>query len=300
VSRVLIISDTRFGHVNQSIAYAKYLGYEYDVVEIVFKNKLCKLFSYVFDALKIYSNILFELKVERKYDMVVGTGSRTYYAVKVLAKKMHAKSLTMMLPRGYRYDFDVIFAQSHDKPPKQNNIIEIPANFAYVEPQGLYKADKKSIAIVLGGDSKVFTMKVKEIAIYLDFIMKYYKGCEIVVSTSPRTSKKIEILLEKYDFAYKVIFSKTPSNPMADFLNECETICITGDSTSMISEAISYGRSSVLVLPLKSKSQNKFETFMQALEKKGYLHIFNGKIEHKNKKINFLSYVNKANEIIWL
>ena len=298
MKRVLVLSDARLGHVNQSIAYAKYLGYEHDVVEVVFKSKVSKIFSYIFDALKIRTGILFQTKVHRRYDIVVGTGSSTYYAVKVLAKKMHAKSVTMMLPRGYRYDFDVIFAQNHDNPVKKDNIIEIPSNFAYVEPKGLYKAKKKSIAIVLGGDSKVFSMQEKEIAAYLDFIMKYYKGYEMVLSTSPRTSKKIEVLLEMYNFAYQVIFSQNPINPMADFLKECEMICITGDSTSMISEAISYGKSAVLVLPLESKGKNKFETFMQALEKKGYLHIFNGNIEQKNKKINFLTYIYKANEII--
>ena len=75
--------------------------------------------------------------------MVVGAGSTTSYATKVFAKKMHAKSVVMMLPRGYRYDFDIIFAQIHDNPPKQENIIEIPANFSYVEPKGYLPSRKK-------------------------------------------------------------------------------------------------------------------------------------------------------------
>ena len=70
---------------------------------------------------------------------------------------------------------------------------------------------------------------------------------------------------------------------------------ITGDSTSMISEAVSYGKSNVVVLPLESQEENKFTRFIDTLEKEEYLHIFNGSIENKNKKIDFRKYVKDVN-----
>ncbi|MGB5507099.1 MAG: ELM1/GtrOC1 family putative glycosyltransferase [Sulfurovum sp.] len=295
MSSVLILSDDRMGHLNQSLAFVKYVDASYDVMSVKFRYKWYKALSYILDKIGIYTEKLFDAQIDKKYDMVVGTGSTTSYATKVLAKKMHAKSVAMMLPRGYRYDFDIIFAQSHDNPPKQENIIEIPANFSYVEPRGLYQSGKQSIGIVIGGDNKHFKMDRAKLKVQLDFIKQYYEAYEVAITTSPRTSEEIESLIASYGFDYEVIFSRNPINPIPDLLDQCEIVCITGDSTSMISEAISYGRSNVVVLPLESKEENKFTRFIETLEKEGYLHIFNGNIKNKNKKIDFKTYLKEVN-----
>lgn len=295
MSKVLILSDDRIGHLNQSLAFVKYLDVTYDVVSLKFRYRCYKGLSYILDNMGIYTEKLFDVKIDKKYDMVVGTGSTTSYATKVLAKKMHAKSVAMMLPHGYRYDFDIIFAQNHDNPPWQENIVKIPANFSYVEPKGIYRAVKKSIGIVIGGDNKLFTLSKVKLQEQLDFIKQYYEGCEIAITTSPRTNKEIELLVASYGFDYKVIFSKNPINPIPDFLEFCDTVFITGDSTSMISEAISYGKSNVVILPLESQKENKFTRFINFLEKEGYLHIFNGTIKNRNKKIDFREYLKELN-----
>ncbi len=294
MSRVLILSDDRMGHLNQSLAFVKYLDVSYDIVLVKFKHKWYKALSYVLDKIGISTEKLFDVQIDKKYDIVVGTGSTTSYATKVLAKKIHAKSVAMMLPRGYRYNFDIIFAQRHDNPPKQENIIVIPANFSYVEPKGLYQAKKRSIGIVIGGDHKIFTMSKEKLQAQLDTIVEAYRDYEIAITTSPRTSEEIEHLIELYNFDYEVIFSKNPINPIPDFLEQCETVFITGDSTSMISEAVSYGEANIVVLPLISDSDNKFTRLISAMTEEGYLHIFDGTIQKKNKKIDFSSYIQKA------
>jgi len=272
----------------------KYLDISYDIVSVKFTYKWAKALSYLFDKMGIYTAKLFDIQIDKKYDMVVGTGSTTSYATKVLAKKIKAKSVAMMLPRGYRYDFDVIFAQSHDNPPKQENIIEIPANFSYVEPKGLYQAKKQSIGIVIGGNNKVFTMSKEKLKAQLDTIVEEYKDYEIAITTSPRTSDEVEQLVASYGFDYEVLFSKNPINPIPDFLTQCETVFITGDSTSMISEAVSYGEANIVVLPLQSQDDNKFTRLISSMAKEGYLHIFDSTIDKKNKKIDFSSYIQKV------
>lgn len=293
--KLLILSDGRMGHLNQSIALAKYLNASYDIVNVGFKNRFFKGISYFLDKVGLYTDMLFTANANGKsYDYVIGAGSTTYYPVKVLSKQLKSKSVVMMYPKGYRPDFDFIFAQKHDNAPKQDNIIEIPANFSYIEPKGIYTPHKeRSIGIVIGGDNKVFQISFDAIKIQLDQIKKLYQGYEIAITTSPRTSHEIESLVESYGFDYQVIFSKNPVNPIPDFLKACETVFITGDSTSMISEAISYGESNVAVLPLKSKSDNKFVRFIETLAKEGYLHIFDGTFTPINKKIDFAAYLPK-------
>ena len=295
MSRALILSDDRMGHLNQSLAFVKYLDISYDVISVKFKYRWYKALSYILDKIGINTEKLFDVQIDKKYDLVVGTGSTTSYATKVFAKKMNAKSVVMMLPRGYRYDFDIIFAQSHDNPSKQENIIKIPANFSYVEPKRLYQAKKQSIGIVIGGNNKIFTMSKEKLQAQLDTIVAEYRDYEVAITTSPRTSEEIELLVASYGFDYEVLFSKNPINPIPDFLEQCETVFITGDSTSMISEAVAYGRSNVVILPLESQEENKFTRFIDALEKEGYLHIFNGSIKNKNKKIDFKTYLKEVN-----
>ena len=295
MSRVLILNDDRMGHLNQSLAFVKYLDVSYDVVSVKFKYRWLKALGYIFDKVGIYTEKLFDVQIDKKYDMVVGTGSTTSYATKVLAKSMHATSVAMMLPRGYRYNFDIIFAQSHDNPPKQANIIEIPANFSYVEPKGIYQTKKPSIGIVIGGDNKLFTLSKEKLQTQLDYIVKAYAEYKFAITTSPRTSEEIERLVASYEFDYEVLYSKNPINPIPDFLELCETVFITGDSTSMISEAVAYGKSNVVVFPLKSEGDNKFTRFIDTLEKEGYLHIFDGIVKNKNKKIDFKKYLKEVN-----
>ena len=284
------------GHLNQSIAFAKHLEAEYEIVPIHFRYKAYKLLSYVLDQCKIYTSKLFTLSTiqSKNFDLIVCAGSSTYYATKTLSKKLKLQSVTMMLPQSYRYDFDVIFAQSHDHPPMQANIITLPANFSYVEPKGLFNPKQKSIGLIIGGNNSHFKMSKERIKSQLDFIFKEFQGYEIAVTTSPRTPKEIEEIIENYPFSYSVIFSKNKINPIADFLHHCEVIFITIDSTSMISEAISYGSSCIEILPLSQNQNNKFFILAQNLKNEGYLHLFDGSLGHKNKKIDFKHYAQKA------
>jgi len=305
------VSDGRKGHLNQSIALAKYLGCEYDVIKVHFKHKIYKMLSYLFDSVGFYTMSLFDLEERFKnlsgmtsnnhpklasrsiniYSLVICAGSSTYYAAKVIAKKLNVKTVAMMLPRGYRYDFDVVFAQTHDNPPKASNIIEIPANFSFIQPFGLYKPKKHSIGIVIGGNNSYLEIDKNKLKVQLDFIKKQFKDFEIAVTTSPRTSKDVEELVKNYHFEYEVIYSLNPINPIPDFLSQCNTVFITSDSTSMISESISFGEANIVILPLVSKKENKFGKFISKLETDGYLHIFDGKIINKNKKIDFTKYL---------
>ena len=53
MGKVLILTDGKAGHENQSKAFARALGCEFDLVEIHFKSKVHKTLSYFFDHLGI-------------------------------------------------------------------------------------------------------------------------------------------------------------------------------------------------------------------------------------------------------
>ncbi len=325
VSKALIISDGKKGHLNQSIAFCKYMDLTYDIVEVRFKNRFLKSLSYILDRVGFYTVSIFKISMDtqvkpeydefchscegrnlekmivdqkiqsslknKKYSIIICSGSSTYYAAKTIAKKLKIRSVSMMLPKGYRYDFDIIFAQTHDNPPRKHNIIEIPANFSFIEPIGLFKPEKQSIGIVIGGNNSYLEINKDKLKEQLDFIRERFKDFDIAITTSPRTPKEIEDFVKSYKFDYEVIYSLNPINPIPDFLEKCKTVFITSDSTSMISESISFGEANIVILPLVSKKENKFDSFISKLETDGYLHIFNGIIINKNKKIDFKEFI---------
>ena len=58
--KVLILTDGKAGHENQSKAFARALGCDFDLVEVHFKSAFHKLLSYLFDHLGIHTLRLFK------------------------------------------------------------------------------------------------------------------------------------------------------------------------------------------------------------------------------------------------
>ncbi len=261
MKRILIISDGTPGHLNQSIAFCKIKNISYDILEVKFKLKFFKLFSYILDKFDRYSDELFKDYKKYNYDFydaVISTGSGTYYFNKFISKKYNIKSIALMLPKSYKYtDFDYIIAQKHDNPPQLENIITIPLNLSYTVPKNIIKSDEKAIGIIIGGDNSTFSMDVENIKNILNLIFKNYDGYLKYVTTSRRTSKQIEDLLSEYEFDYKLIYSVTPTiNPIPDFINLCSELFITIDSTSMLSEARANSDADISIIELRSKKHD--------------------------------------------
>ncbi len=263
MKRILIISDGKPGHLNQSIAFCKIKGISYDIVEVKFKSKAHKLMSYFFDRINYYTDELFEDYKKFYYDFydaVVSTGSGTYYFNKFISKKQNKKSIVLMLPKGYRYiDFDFIIAQEHDKAAKLNNIIQTPLNLSYLKPKNILKKDdeKKAIGIIIGGNNKVFSLDIDDLRDELNNIFEKEEDSLKYITTSPRTSFEVDGLIDEYDFDYKLIYSRQPEiNPIHDFITVCDELYITEDSTTMLSEARANTSAKINIIKLKSKKEN--------------------------------------------
>ena len=205
MNKVLILTDGKAGHENQSKAFARALGCEYDLVEVHFKSKAHKLLSYIFDHLRIRSLFLFlateetqggrkalcplcaseALCGEKKYCGVIGTGSGTFYAAKAMARKLGVKCGVVLYPRGYDIkSFDCVLAPAFDRPKSAVNVIEIPANLvandeAFYE-KGVEAFQKCSnvrmdecsnaVAVIVGGPNKCSTMTPEWMKTQLDAI----------------------------------------------------------------------------------------------------------------------------------
>lgn len=290
MKRILIISDGKAGHLNQSIAFCKIKEVSYDILEVKFKSKFHKALSYLFDRFDYFTDILFD-EYKRYYfdfyDAIISAGSGTYYFNKYIAQKYDKKSIALMLPKSYKFkNFYYIIAQEHDNPIRLDNILIIPLNLSFPRQKGYIKKveDKKSLAIIIGGDNDVFTMEHELIKDELDDIFEKYPDYLKYITTSRRTTPEIESLVDEYEFDYKLIYSREPNiNPIGDFIAVCDEFFISADSTSMLSEVRANTNAKINIIDLDSKKENtKFHRLVNIIE------------DMDDEKINFAKLLRKV------
>ena len=302
--RVLILTDGKAGHENQSKAFARALGCEFDLVEIHFKSAFHKALSYLFDRLGIHTLSLF-----RPFDIrpptpdtqntnhepqttnhghcaVLGTGSGTFYAAKSLARKMGVKCGVVLYPRGYRIaTFDCVLAPAFDRPSPAPNVITIPVNLV-ASDEAFYAAGteafrarhspssgKTAVAVIVGGPNKCSTMSADWMHTQLEQIFATYNPTdfEIWVTTSRRTPPDVEAVVDSFPFDYKLLYSKDHFNPIPAFVKLARTLYVTAESTGMISESCTFGTAEVHVLDNLKPGPHKFRRFVEDLARGGYV-----------------------------
>jgi len=298
--KVLILTDGKAGHENQSKAFARALGCESDLVEVHFKSKFHKALSYLFDRLGIRTLSLFDSGIQAfkrsniSYSAVLGTGSGTFYAAKAAAKKLGVKCGVVLYPRGYDLaSFDCILAPSFDRPAKAPNVIEVPANLVandaafYEKGVGAFKehygktSNRRIVesstvtAVIVGGPNKCSTMTPEWMRRQLDAIFaqagRQSSAAQFWVTTSRRTPPAVEAVVDSYPWDYKLLYSKDHFNPIPAFVQLAKRLYVTAESTGMLSEACTFGTAEVVALDNLNPGPHKFRRFVDGLRSDGYV-----------------------------
>ena len=297
MGKVLILTDGKAGHENQSKAFARALGCEFDLVEIHFKSKLAKALSYLLDWLGVLNTNLTDLtdSTKRDYVAVIGTGSGTFYAAKAVAKKLGVKCGVVLYPRGYNVkSFDCVLAPAFDRPKAAANVIEIPANlvandeafyskgiedfkahYGKCSNGGVFECSNAQ-AVIIGGPNKCSTMTPEWMKAQLDAIFNSKPQTsnlkpEFWVTTSRRTPPNVEAVVDSYPWNYKLLYSKDHFNPIPAFVKLAKKLYVTAESTGMLSEACTFGSAEVVALDNLNPGPHKFRRFVDDLRKGGYV-----------------------------
>ena len=323
MKRVLILTDGKAGHENQSKAFARALGCDFDLVEVHFKSKFAKAASYLLDLMGIRSLSLLKSdnptirQFDNSFAAVLGTGSGTFYAAKAMACKLGVKCGVVLYPRGYRLStFDCILAPAFDRPAKAPNVIEIPANLvandeAFYEKGvaafrerhgGGQQADddkRPAVAVIVGGPNKCSTMTPEWMKSQLDRIFSSSllpppSSLKPLfwVTTSRRTPPEVEAVVDSYPWDYKLLYSKDHFNPIPAFVKLAKRLYVTAESTGMLSEACTFGAAEVMALDNLKPGPHKFRRFVENLRKDGYV--------DGNRKVDLSSQFAAARKLMGL
>ena len=301
--KAIVLTDGKAGHENQSKAFARALGLDFQLVPVKFKSPFHKMLSYLFDMLGIRAvgllqgvEIFINAEAQRRREaeksltgqpnsqVIIGTGSGTFYAAKSLARKISgAKCGVVLYPRGYKLStFDCILAPTFDNPAKLPNVVEIPANLVandaefYEKGVASFKeryqgATDNLVGVIVGGPNKCSSMTVEWMKSRLDEIFAANKGAELVVTTSRRTPADVEALVDSYPWSYKLIYSKDHFNPIPAFVQLAKRLYVTAESTGMLSEACTFGKAEVVALDNLKPGPHKFRRFVENLRREGYV-----------------------------
>lgn len=283
--RVLILTDGKAGHENQSKAFARALGCSFDLAPVRFRGGLAKPLSYLFDRVGVECLCLLSglgdigALSAKGYAAVVGTGSGTFYAVKALARRLGVKGGVVLYPRGYRISsFDCVLAPSFDRPCSAPNVVPIPANLVaadaefYEKGVAAFRERTSAVpddAVIVGGPNKCSTMTPEWMRACLDKIFAR-QGVK-AVTTSRRTPPDVEAVVDSYPWDYKVIYSRDQFNPIPAFVSLSKRLYVTAESTGMLSEACSRGSAEVFALDNLVPGRSKFRRFLDSLREGGYV-----------------------------
>ena len=289
--KVLILTDGKAGHENQSKAFVRALGAEFDILPVKFKGKAAKAVSYLLDNLGICTTALFDdfanKLTKSSYKAVIGTGSGTFYAAKAIARKLGIPCGVVLLPRGYRIrQFDCVLAPAFDNPPSAPNVVKIPVNLvaadndfyaasvkAFCEKRGITPENvtKDAVAVIVGGPNKCSTMTPEWMRSQLEEIFAVHKkaGREIWVTTSRRTPPEVEAVVDSFPFDYKLLYSKDHFNPIPAFVSLASHLYVSAESTGMLSEACSFGKAEVHVMDNLNPGPHKFRRFAETCARLG-------------------------------
>lgn len=306
--KVLILTDGKAGHENQSKAFARALGCEADLAEVRFKSKFHKVLSYLLDHVGVRTTSLFvgvDKIAAAGIEGVIGTGSGTFYAAKALARRLNVRCGVVLYPRGYDLSsFDCILAPAFDRPKKACNVIEIPANLvandeAFYEKgveafKGRYAGEipTTAVAVIVGGPNKCSTMTASWMRAELDKVFSANRGAAFWVTTSRRTPPDVEAVVDSYPWDYRLIYSRDHFNPIPAFVKLAKRLYVTAESTGMLSEACMFGSAEVVALDNLKPGDHKFRRFVEGLRGDGYV--------DGNRKVDLSDQFSSARKLMGL
>jgi mitochondrial fission protein ELM1 len=258
---ILIISDGKAGHENQSLGLTEAMSRQAPVETYILRLDSGKgPIGRIQQALK-------ESQEFHKPDYVISAGHGTHLSLFWVARKYGARSIVLMKPGFPVCWFDWCVAPEHDFkiPPTARNLIVSKGALNRVIPSPAEKAKK---LFLIGGASK--THGFDEVRL-IEQIRQHATSWGWQVADSRRTPAGfLEKLSEQVSGLELFPHQQTKGGWLASKLASVEEVWVTEDSVSMIYEALTGGaRVGVLEMP-RLKPDARVIRGLEKLRAEGY------------------------------
>jgi len=278
------------------------------IVDVKYKSRLSRAiltFASIFASWRCHGRMGFMkiclqsdsyAKLMSRYaEFIVSCGSSLAPVNIFMSKENNAKNVVVMdpaIPLGLN-KFSFVIAPKHDRMKRAKNVIMTTlapnlVDAASLRSQGEklknnVKIEKdKIVGLLIGGDNPEFELSDDLLKKTLADLLKVCESndAELLVTTSRRTNKTQEAIIKaalQKNPKCRVLVIANENNPegiVAGILALSNVVVVSGESVSMVSEAVSSGRKTVVFSLNKKKSGvTKHELALDSLAKDGYISI---------------------------
>ncbi len=298
---VLILSDGKAGHMNQTLGMMRRLpALRYRVADISYRSPthrglvwiagVCGLGKIKF-LHKMLSEESFNAILESAPRVVLSAGISVAPVNLLLGRIFGARTVVSMKPGPIRLGrYDLAIVPMHDDPPNLPNVVKtlgapnlIDWDLLHSEGERLKKTlglkKKLQIGVLLGGDTRDYFIGRQTGIVLIGQIKRLCQelDAEVLWSTSRRTPRAIEKMVagafvNDESCRLMALASTDPENPVPGILGLSDIIVVTEESTSMVSEAASSGKTVVVMrIDRRYNKRLKQERTMEELERLGYI-----------------------------
>lgn len=228
-------------------------------------------------------------------EFVISCGSSLASVNIYMSKENNAKNIVIMKPNilmGLK-EFSLAVIPRHDRPPRVKNVVATTIAPNLMDPDRL-KADgerlksrirlekKMVLGLLVGGDNPEYSLTGEIVDNVIDNLLKFCDraDAEFLITTSRRTDNRAETILKnrlKDNPRCKLLVIANQNNmdeAVGGILYLSDVIVVSGESISMISEAISSGKRTVAFeLEKKRNVLTKHSLALTQLEKDGYISL---------------------------
>ena len=289
--KALLLTEGYHGMISQVEGLAKALNAD-------FQHKIVRLnwlWNYIPPKLSPVSRLILKdgqyITENEKFDLVISCGRKSVIP-SIFFKKKNKKVFTIHIQNPkVRFDnFDLIVVPEHDK-LKGENIITSKGAIHYITRSEIEKAkpyllnkiqNEKIVSLILGGPNKYYNFSNEELTnifkeIKSSFISQGYKA---IIIPSMRTPKRIIDLAINEFLTDGFVVNSVDKQAYLSSLAIANSIVVTCDSTSMISEAAASGKP-IFVAHMQPKRNNyRFKKFYKLFRELGVIKNLGEKVEN--------------------
>ncbi len=290
------------------------------VVEVKFKNPILrKLFQTVYFLgagnpwfEQSWMNLCLDEKTladlwAAPADIFISCGSSIAGVSLALKRDLKAKAAIVMKPPFGAGRFDAVIAPLHDKITPSANVFITERVLSLANPKkALDEARKlkdelgleegcRTLGVLIGGDTEDVQFSKEIFEKNTDDLLRLAKGqnLKIFVTTSRRTPPWAdEILKEKFSdrgICPLLVIANEKNRPgvVNAILGLCESVVVTAESMSMVSEAIASGKRVMVFTPFKADElKPKYKRFLDFMKQKKQIEM----IGSENMTQTFLNF----------
>lgn len=257
VKQILIISDGKPGHRNQSMGLAEAIARRTSV-EISEREPMGR-----FEALRLFLGGALP-QLDDCPDLLIGAGHDTHLTLLALRKLYRVPAIVLMKPSIPMGFFDLCLVPEHDQPPKRPNIIVTKGALNRMRPG---TKQPGTGVVLIGGPSKHFNWDETGILAQVRALLEHAQR-NWLIGSSRRTPACTEQALSELCGDRFVPAAATGPDWLPQQLARAEVCWVTQDSASMVYEALTAD-CRVGVLPLTGDTDSRISKGVEQLTAQG-------------------------------